>query len=92
MFIFLYLTSPTGLPYFPEFDVDYHSTEIFPSSNGESVETSGAEFSRTRWCRLTPTLLQPSYRSVLYRFDQSAVLLSVLVSNHHLMHYGIGQV
>jgi len=31
--ILLYLTSPTGLPYFPEFDVDHRSTETFPSTN-----------------------------------------------------------
>ena len=61
--ILLYLTSPTGLPYFQEFD-DHRSTETFPSSKVESVETSVAEFGRTRRYRFTPTLLQPSYRSV----------------------------
>jgi len=62
--ILLYLTSPTGLPYFEEFDVDHRSTETFPFSKVESVETSVAEFGRTRRHRFTPTLLQPSYRSV----------------------------
>ena len=58
--ILLYLTSPTGLPYFPEFDVDRRSTETFPSSNGESVETSGAVQSHTLvslYADLAPAIL-----------------------------------